>query len=161
MVPIHALIYRYWFIFAKYLKIEEPDILPDFMKNVMEPTPQFKEEVWECVTKHRTEYNDPIKLSKGEIVQLGELAPEENWKNWIWAINAREQGGWVPLQLVEAYDDNSKGVVLDDYSARELDIDPGELVIKMRSINGWSWVKKTKSNEEGWIPDEVLELKHY
>jgi hypothetical protein len=114
--------------------------------------------LWECTHNHIPESNDPITLSKGEKVKLGKLAPEEKWKNWIWAENASLQGGWVPIQIIEYSTDRLQGVVLEDYSAKELDITKGEQVLIIKPLNGWNWVRKVCNNEEGWIPNEVLEI---
>jgi hypothetical protein len=115
-------------------------------------------ETWKSISSHTTEYENPIKLSKGEIVKLGDFAPEENWKNWIWAENNKQQGGWVPIQIIDKGEDNKTGIILEDYSAKELNIDINEIVVKVKSLNGWSWVRKTTNNDEGWIPDEVIEV---
>jgi len=40
-------------------------------------------EIWKNISSHTTSYENPIELSKGEIVRLGNRAPEENWKDWI------------------------------------------------------------------------------
>jgi hypothetical protein len=119
--------------------------------------PNLEHQVWVCVSKHRSEYDNPIKLSKGETVKLGEFSTEENWKDWIWAENVYSQGGWVPIQILEFSEDKSKGIVLEDYSAKELDVDEKEQFIKIKSLNGWSWVKRLNSSDEGWVPDEVIE----
>ncbi len=115
-------------------------------------------EIWKSISSHTTEYENPIRLSKGEIVQLGELAPEEDWKDWIWAENDNQQGGWVPIQLIETLDDNKRGLILEDYSAKELNISKDELFEKIRSMNGWSWVRKIDNNDEGWVPNETIEI---
>lgn len=115
-------------------------------------------EFWKSIAPHTTEYDTPIQLSKGEIVKLGELAPEENWKDWIWAENEKQEGGWVPIQIIENLEISGQGIVLEDYSAKELNITKDEIVVKIRSLNAWTWVRKVSNNEEGWVPDEVIEL---
>lgn len=115
-------------------------------------------EVWTSIATHKTEYETPIRLSKGEIVKLGELAPEENWKDWIWAENNEQQGGWVPIQIIENLSDSGQGLILEDYTAKELNINKNEQVVKLKSLNAWSWVRKLSNNDEGWIPDEVIEM---
>lgn len=112
--------------------------------------------IFKTVASHRTEYEHPIKLKRGERVQLGERAPEENWKDWIWAENDRGHGGWVPVQLIDYSEDGRRGMVLEDYSARELDVDPGEEIVRIRTLNGWTWVRRTSDREEGWIPNETI-----
>lgn len=114
------------------------------------------EGIFKTVASHRTEYEHPIRLEKGERVQLGERAPEENWKDWIWAENSRGHGGWVPVQLIDHPEDGAQGMVLEDYSAKELDVDPGEEIVKLRTLNGWTWVRRISDREEGWIPNESI-----
>lgn len=87
---------------------------------------------FKTIASHRTEYEHPIKLENGESVTLGERAPEENWKDWIWAENKHGHGGWVPVQLIDCPGDGTRGIVLEDYSARELDADPGKISSKSR-----------------------------
>lgn len=111
---------------------------------------------FKTIASHRTEYEHPIKLKKGELVQLGERAPGENWKDWIWAENDRGHGGWVPVQLIDYSEDGRRGTVLEDYSARELNVDPGEEIVKIKTLNGWTWVRRTSDREEGWIPNETI-----
>jgi hypothetical protein len=115
--------------------------------------------VYRCVGAHRTVYPKPINLSAGEVVSLGERAPEENWKEWIWAERADGVGGWVPVQLIEmisAEDGVKMGMAKEAYSAMELNVDEGEAVLKIKSINGWSWVRSLDTGDEGWIPDEIM-----
>lgn len=114
------------------------------------------QKTFKTVASHRTEYEHPIKLEKGESVTLGERAPEENWKDWIWAENNQGLGGWVPIQFIDCSEDGTRGIVLEDYSARELNIDAGELVAGIRTVNGWTWVRKASDQEEGWIPNETI-----
>jgi hypothetical protein len=33
-----------------------------------------------------------------------------------------------------------------------------ELFEKIRSMNGWSWVRKIDNNDEGWVPNETIEI---
>ncbi|MCP1994343.1 SH3 domain-containing protein [Flavobacterium sp. HSC-61S13] len=115
-------------------------------------------ELWKSISTHKTEYEVPISLSKGEIVKLGDLAPEENWKDWIWVENNRQQGGWVPIQIIRNLGHNAEGLILEDYSAKELNIDINEIVVKIKSLNAWSWVRKISDSDEGWVPDEIIEL---
>ena len=122
----------------------------------MHQTKYHDNTIWACVSGHSTQYPNPIKLSKGEIVKLGELAPEEKWKNWVWAENAKGQGGWVPVQLIAKTHDHLEGVVKEAYSAQELNINVGEKVIKIKSLNGWTWVRNISNLEEGWVPDEAI-----
>jgi len=112
---------------------------------------------FKTIASHKTEYENPIKLDKGEHVKLGERAPEENWRDWIWAESGTHKGGWVPVQLIDFSADKSSGVILENYSAKELNIEKGESVVKIKTLNGWTWVRRTSDNNEGWIPNETIE----
>ena len=112
--------------------------------------------VFKCIEAHETEYAEPLELKKGEIVRLGQLAPEENWKDWIWAENKGGSGGWVPLAILTITDSVETAEVIDDYSSKELNIDKGESVFQLKTLANWSWVVNTKTKEEGWVPNEKI-----
>lgn len=105
---------------------------------------------------HRTKFHHPILLSAGQRVVLGVQSTDEGWEGWIWSTDAQNQAGWVPIQLINCADDMSSGVMLENYSARELNIDSGELVNVLNSMNGWSWVRRLSNADEGWIPNNIL-----
>ncbi|XBD74683.1 hypothetical protein ABFY27_01260 [Akkermansia massiliensis] len=58
--------------------------------------------------------------------------------------------------MIDFPGDGTRGTVLEDYSARELDVDQGEEIVKIRTLNGWTWVRRTSDREEGWIPNETI-----
>lgn len=101
---------------------------------------------------------NPIELEVGDVVVLGKEEKEEKWKGWIWA-ESNTNKGWIPIQIVEFSEDRTKGIIKEKYSAKELDVQVQEEIVKIRSLNGWSWVKRISNNEEGWIPDEIIEFK--
>lgn len=120
---------------------------------------QFNKDIYKCIQEHRTEYPDPIDLTKGEVVKLGNNAPEENWKTWIWVSKNNGKGGWVPeqlIQLIESQEEEKKGLILGDYSSKELNADLGDRLEKVKAMNGWTWVRNVNTNQEGWIPDEKI-----
>lgn len=117
------------------------------------------DKIFKVIKSHKTEYLNPIKVSAGDILKLGEYAPEEEWKEWIWAENTRNQSGWVPVQFINFSKDKLTGFILEDFSAKELNVEVEQLVIKLKSINGWSWVKRLNDNLEGWIPNENIKVK--
>ena len=116
-------------------------------------------EIRKTISSSTCGYEHPINLSWREQVKLGKRAPEENWKDWIWAENNKKEGGRVPIQIIDFSEDKNYGIVLEDYSAKELNIDKDELIIKMKTLNGRSWVRKISDNDEGWIPNEIIENK--
>ncbi|MCP1662515.1 MAG: hypothetical protein D5R99_04070 [Methanocalculus sp. MSAO_Arc1] len=62
--------------------------------------------------------------------------------------------GWVPKQIIHF--SNQFGEILEDYSAKELDIDEGTIVEGIKELNGWLLVKIQSTNEIGWVPMENM-----
>ena len=106
---------------------------------------------------YRTKYKDPIELKEGDIVKLGKEETKAEWIGWIWA-EKDSNAGWIPKQIVETTD-NKTGRILKNYSAKELDVDEGNIVISKYELNGWLWVTNELTNEEGWIPKENVTSK--
>jgi hypothetical protein len=103
---------------------------------------------------HRTEYPDPIILKQGEKVIIGEESGED-WPNWVFCTKTDgSNGGWVPKQIINH--ERDYGIIINDYSAKELDIDKGIIVEGIEEMNGWLWSKNEATNEIGWIPLEKL-----
>jgi hypothetical protein len=50
--------------------------------------------------------------------------------------------------------DNKHGIISEYYSAKELNVNEGDSVFLLKELNGWYWVKHSKTDEEGWIPKE-------
>ncbi|MCL2192745.1 MAG: SH3 domain-containing protein [Treponema sp.] len=104
--------------------------------------------------EHRTQFPNPIQLKLGEKVRLGKTAEEtvgETPGDENWTLCAKLDGsneGWVPNQIITR--DGDYGYIIEDYSARELDVDKGTLVKAIREMNGWMWLEHR--NEVGWVP---------
>lgn len=105
---------------------------------------------------YSTPYEAPIILNIGDIVNLDEKKTEEKWYGWIWAENTTHKG-WIPIQIVDIFANNKKGRVLESYSAKELNVDVGDFIETVKSLNGWTWCKNIQTKEEGWIPNEIIE----
>jgi hypothetical protein len=104
---------------------------------------------------YKTQYTNPIVLQIGDTVITGREEQSEKWKGWIWA-ETKTHKGWVPKQILKISPDSKTAEVIEDYTAKELDVVKGDIIEKIRPLNGWTWCKNTKSNHEGWIPDEVI-----
>jgi hypothetical protein len=109
-----------------------------------------------CVIQsYAIQYGNPITLQVGDAVILGEEEKDPKWKGWIWVENATHKG-WIPIQILEISPDRKTGKVLGDYTAKEVDVEKGDTVTKIKTLNGWCWVKNERTNEEGWIPEEII-----
>lgn len=106
-------------------------------------------------------YEDPIKLKKGEevIIDLA-IETDPEWKGWVWCIAKNGRVGWVPTQILNVgkvlSDKQQIATVSEDYSAYELSVAQGEVVIGSKCLNGWLWCRKENSTEEGWVPIKCL-----
>ena len=52
--------------------------------------------------------------------------------------------------------ERSDGTVLEDYSAKELEVEKDEIVEGNKELNGWVWCSKLSGMEEGWLPKEKI-----
>ncbi|MBK8984451.1 MAG: hypothetical protein IPM38_19555 [Ignavibacteria bacterium] len=107
------------------------------------------------IKSYRTKFPEPLILEAGDEVVLGEEEKEEKWKGWIRAESEKGKG-WMPVQILEISQDKTRGKVLENYTAQELDADEGDELIIIKSLNGWSWAENISANKEGWIPDENI-----
>lgn len=111
---------------------------------------------YKILKEYKTQYENPIVLNIGEKVNLGEEEKEEKWKGWIW-VESKINEGWIPIQILKISDDKKIGIITEFYTAQELNVKEGELIEKVKSLNGWTWSRNVKTGNEGWIPDEIIE----
>ena len=108
---------------------------------------------YKVIENHRKEYPNSILLSQGEKVIIWEESGQD-WPNWVFCTKLdKSNRGWVPKQIIE----NDFGVIIENYSAKELDINKGTIVEGIKELNGWLWSKNIETSEIGWIPLEKLE----
>ncbi|PKM20284.1 MAG: hypothetical protein CVV11_01850 [Gammaproteobacteria bacterium HGW-Gammaproteobacteria-15] len=111
------------------------------------------------VSSHKSEFPKPITFKKGDLLLVDEeYSGSEGWDNWYLCTTPGQEPGWVPGQIIERLE-NSHSRALEDYTAKELNVLEGELLIGSRVLNGWLWCEKTVSTESGWVPlENVKEL---
>lgn len=108
------------------------------------------------VSPHKSEFPRPITFKKGVPLVIGEeYEGSEGWDNWFFCSTPGQEPGWVPGQVIERVD-GSDGRALDDYTARELDVQEGEVLTGTRTLNGWRWCEKPGGSASGWVPLENL-----
>ena len=109
-----------------------------------------------AITAHRSEYLEPIYFSKGTLLNIGEkYQGSENWDNWYFCKVDDGLEGWVPAQIIE-WIDKHQGYAKADYTAKELNVDQGDLLFGTEQLNGWIWCKRTADEQFGWVPLEVV-----
>jgi|WetSurMetagenome_2_1015567.scaffolds.fasta_scaffold360067_2 hypothetical protein len=113
--------------------------------------------------KWTTIYNNPIVLNAGQEIKIDNTKKEENhdWFGWVWCISDDNEG-WIPIQIlniIEQGDKHSKALVEENYSAKEINADIGDIVFGDKVLNGWLWCKKKGTEDYGWLPLQNLSKK--
>ncbi len=112
---------------------------------------------YRVIRPHESEFPRPITFKKGAPLVVGEeYTGSEPWDNWFLCSTPGQEPGWVPGQVIARLD-GTAGRALDDYTARELDVQEGEVLICTRTLNGWLWCEKSGGSASGWVPGDNLE----
>lgn len=102
--------------------------------------------------QHRSNYPDPIAFPEGTLLEIGEeYTGNEGWEGWYFCTVPGQGSGWVPRQLIE-WTGDTFGRALESYSAKELNVEPGEILWGSERLNGWIWCIRSSAAEEGWVP---------
>ena len=111
---------------------------------------------YQVIKKHRSEFPNPITITKGDKLIIGEKSDEnEAWNDWYFCEAQNNIKGWVPKQIIK-WLNNNEGEALENYTAQEIDIDEGDILTGTKILNGWLWCQNPASKEEGWAPIENL-----
>ncbi len=111
-----------------------------------------KEETYRVIAPYQVAYPDPIVVSAGDEIIVGEEDAE--YPGWVWCTNAGGKSGWLPLNCIERSGEANEARY--DYSAVELSAEVGEELKASRQESGWAWCVN-KNNRGGWIPLANLE----
>lgn len=103
--------------------------------------------------RHVAPHPDPVRLRAGESVIPGDAS--ERYPGWVWITTAGGRSGWAPQAWLDITADG-RVLVARDYSARELELDDGELVEVLDALAGWLLVEDARG-ATGWIPEEITE----
>lgn len=108
---------------------------------------------YKVIELHKPDCDNPIKVISGEVVKIGrESVESDGWCGWIYCYSLNNNSeGWIPMQMLKI--EHEHGVLVNDYSANELDVVEGDIVNGDIEVNGWVWCFiETKDFEWGWIP---------
>lgn len=111
---------------------------------------------YRVIEEWKSNYPNPIILKSGEnvIIDNTKINDEIDWKGWVWCIT-KNNAGWVPEQILtskKTTNSLSNAFVSEDYSANELNVSIGDIVMGCKFLNGWLWCQKENSNIFGWLP---------
>lgn len=96
-------------------------------------------------------YPDPIRGVAGDRLALGRR--DDEYPVWIWATNAADRAGWVPESWLRV--EGGSGILLRDYTAAELPLEPGDMVSGELVESRWLWATDT-NGRTGWAPMDCL-----
>ena len=102
---------------------------------------------------YRTQYANPIQFASGDVVSLGERDTE--WPAFAWTTTADGNAGWAPAAWLQPRDDGY-AIALHDYSARELDVQAGDMVSLLHELGEWWWCQHADGHS-GWLPARDLQ----
>lgn len=106
------------------------------------------------VTQTHTPGNDqPLRAQCGERFSY-ERRPT-SWAGWLWCWQPGGRAGWVPEAWVSI--EGTECVFQRDYEARELRVEPGEVLQGLLVEAGWLQARRS-SGETGWVPLECVVL---
>jgi SH3-like domain-containing protein len=102
--------------------------------------------------EYEAQYSDPLCVNAGAKVKVGR--EDKEFPGWKWCKAADGREGWVPAELLSG--EGTEATVIQDYSARELGVQPGEEVTIEESRHNWLLVRNVHG-ERGWIPASHIE----
>ncbi|AKT38824.1 SH3 domain-containing protein [Chondromyces crocatus] len=135
----------------------EGDVWASRSAHVIVEAPHTTTETAKVLARYTPSRPDPISFRLGDPVQLD--GRDDLWEGnrWVWATNAGGHGGWIPPQaVVPAEEGAGHWIARRDYSARELDVHPGDRLDILRRELGWCWCR-TAQGDCGWIPERDLQ----
>lgn len=111
---------------------------------------------FKIIEEHKSNNPTPLIIRKESRVKVGKRSDgAESWPNWIYCYSLDGNSeGWAPAQIIQI--ENEYGIVLEDYSAKELDVKKGEIVEGNIELNGWVWCNILNGSEDGWLPKEKM-----
>jgi len=106
------------------------------------------------ISDYKSPYTEPLKIRKGEILQIGNK--ESEWRGWVWGMNKDGKERWVPRKYIDIQ--YNSGKMIQDYEATELAVTIGEELKIEEEESGWVWVSN-KEGKQGWVPLENIKIK--
>ena len=102
------------------------------------------------VESYKSEFINPIFVAKDEKVII-EIEYDEEYPNWFYCKKLdNSNSGWIPEKLIKK--ENDYGIITEDYSAKELNVEINFIINGFNKLNGWIWCECENTNEIGWVP---------
>ena len=106
--------------------------------------------------RYERPYEDPISVRAGDAVRLDEDESQStDIVGWVWCRGPDGREGWTPQAWLERR--GEAWIIQRDFSALELDVEPGDSFLAHFSESGFLFVENARG-EKGWIPDGTVAL---
>ncbi|PKK82509.1 MAG: hypothetical protein CVT49_13215 [candidate division Zixibacteria bacterium HGW-Zixibacteria-1] len=112
-------------------------------------------EIGRVIKPYRSAYPNPLKLKKDDRIRTGEK--ESEWPGWVWCTDKSDISGWVPESYVRM--NGAEAIVIYDYDATELTVNPDDELIIINEEVGWYWCLG-QNGRSGWVPKENVKINH-
>lgn len=113
----------------------------------------MKEKYCKVIAEYKSPFPNPLKIRKGDQVQL--IEKESEWPGWIWCISKNGKEGWIPKSYLKIQDNHAN--MVEDYDATELTAKVGEEFVIKEEESGWFLVSG-KEGRKGWIPIKNVKI---
>lgn len=107
--------------------------------------------VYRAVKSWHVHYPDPIRGAAGDRLILGRR--DDEYPGWVWATATDGRAGWVPEGRLRV--EGEVGILLRDYNAVEMSLEPGDVVSGKLVEGGWLWATAA-NGQQGWAPLDCL-----
>jgi hypothetical protein len=104
------------------------------------------------IESHRPGTAEPLVVSRSERLRCERKKTQ--WEGWLWCTTPDGRTGWVPEPWVQVEGDS--GVMVRDYDATELTVEPGEVLEGLLIASSWL-LAVSPSSQQGWVPLECVE----
>ena len=103
---------------------------------------------------YKSPYPNPILFKKGDEVKIiKEFTEDPDWEDWLWCEGANNNAAWTPKQFIDR--SGETGIINCDYNAMELSVEPGEIVIISKIVNGFG-IGEKEDGTKSWITMKIL-----
>ncbi|EIA19137.1 SH3 domain-containing protein [Listeria fleischmannii] len=104
--------------------------------------------------EHRATEKNPLFANKNEEVLVNHESKQ--FPNWYFCkVRSSGKEGYIPKKILSKTGNGDIATVLEDFSARELNVKKGDKVESNREIDGFAWCV-SEDGVAGWLPTEKL-----
>ena len=82
---------------------------------------------------------------------------DNDYPGWVRVTTSDGNDGWAPADIIAIEKDKGLGTALHSYCARELNVEPGDVLTVIKEKLGWCWCED-QNGSAGWVPREIGEL---